>query len=288
MKKKFVLPLIFILILAALAAAVQNLDVPFVPTPREVVDEMLRLAEIKEGDVLYDLGCGDGRIVITAAERFKIRGVGIDLNPVRIQESQENAVKAGVSRQVRFIEGDLFEADISEASVVTLYLLSSVNLRLRPKLFKELKPGTRVVSHDFDMGDWKADREVTVNNDYDYHRVYYWVIPANISGTWKWIEKTASGSRKCQLEVEQTFQNFSGKMKIDQSEALISAPALNGDKLSFYVVFNENGKPVMQKYEGQARGDSIEGLILSGQGTSKNKSVWWAMREPGTRQEIAH
>jgi ribosomal protein L11 methylase PrmA len=137
---------------------------------------MMKMAAVTKDDVVYDLGCGDGRIVITAAKDFGARGVGIDIDPRRIQESEENAKKAGVSDRVDFIQGDLFEANISKASVVALYLLPSVNLRLRPKLLKELKPGTRVVSHNYDMGDWPPVKQTQIGD----HMVYLWVIPERI------------------------------------------------------------------------------------------------------------
>ena len=148
-------------------------DVPYVPTPEDVVQGMLKTGNVKKDDVLYDLGCGDGRIVIAAAQKFGTRGVGIDINPVRIKEARENAEKAGVTDHVKFIEEDLFEANIGDATVVTLYLLPSVNLKLRPKLMHDLKPGTRIVSHSFDMGDWKPDKEIEVSGQ----RIYFWVIP---------------------------------------------------------------------------------------------------------------
>jgi SAM-dependent methyltransferase len=156
-------------------------DVPFVPTTEAAVAEMLKLAEVKKGDVVYDLGCGDGRIVIAAA-KAGARGVGLDINPERIAEAKANAKKAGVEDQVRFEEQDLFQADVREASVVTLFLLQSVNLKLRPKLLAELKPGTRVVSNTFDMGDWKPVKEVTVGegDDEDAYlskRLFLWVVP---------------------------------------------------------------------------------------------------------------
>jgi SAM-dependent methyltransferase len=163
-------------VLAALTAAAQTaprLDVPFVPTPNEVVDGMLKLAGVKKGDVVYDLGCGDGRIVIAAARDYGAKAVGVDLNPERIQEARENAKKAAVEDRVRFVENDLFKANIADASVVTLYLLPSVNEKLRPKLLKELKPGTRIVSHSFDMGDWKPDRDEVVNG----RHIYLWTVP---------------------------------------------------------------------------------------------------------------
>lgn len=149
-------------------------EVPFVPTPEDAVEEMLKLAEVKPGDVVYDLGSGDGRIVISSVRTHGAeRAVGVDINPERISEANENARRAGVQDKVEFRQGDLFDADIGEATVVTLYLLPSVNERLKPKLLSELKPGTRVVSHAFDMGDWKPVKEV----DDDGRTLYLWVVP---------------------------------------------------------------------------------------------------------------
>jgi len=147
-------------------------DVPYVPTPHDVVEQMLKLAGVKKGDVVYDLGCGDGRIVVMAAQKFGARGVGIDIDPERIAEAKQNAEQAGVADRVRFIQQNLFDADIREATVVTLYLLPSVNLRLRPKLQEQLKPGARIVSHSFDMGDWKPDKEI----DHNGRKLYLWII----------------------------------------------------------------------------------------------------------------
>jgi SAM-dependent methyltransferase len=149
-------------------------DVIYVPTPPDVVDTMLKLAKIGKDDVVYDLGCGDGRIVIAAAKQYGARGVGIDIDPQRIKEAEANANAAGVSDRVSFRLGDLFEADLSPATAVTLYLLTSLNLKLRPKLLSELKPGTPVVSHQFDMGDWKPDETVEIEG----RRVYLWTVPA--------------------------------------------------------------------------------------------------------------
>ncbi len=152
-------------------------DVPFVPTPDEVVEKMLEVAKVGKNDVLYDLGSGDGRIPITAAKKYGTRGVGIDIDPQRIKEANENAKQAGVTDKVKFVQQDLFTTDFSDATVVTLYLLPDINLRLRPKLLKDLKPGTRIVSHSFDMGDWKPKQTLSVNG----RTVYYWVIPAKPS-----------------------------------------------------------------------------------------------------------
>jgi predicted RNA methylase len=157
-------------------------DVPFVPTTEQAVEAMLKLANVKPTDVVYDLGCGDGRIVVAAAKTYGARAVGIDIDPQRIREARENAKNAGVEEKVKFIENDLFQADIHEASVVTLFLLSSVNLKLRPKLLADLKPGTRVVSNTFDMGDWKPEKEITVGDpdeqSYLSHRLFLWTVPA--------------------------------------------------------------------------------------------------------------
>jgi ribosomal protein L11 methylase PrmA len=151
----------------------RNPDVIFVPTPQELVDDMLRLADVKPGDVLYDLGSGDGRIPITAARRYGIRAVGIDIDPARIKEANENAKTANVTRLVTFRQEDLFLATWKEATVITLYLLPELNVKLRPRLWAELKPGTRIVSHAFDMGDWKPEKKLESNG----RTVYFWTIP---------------------------------------------------------------------------------------------------------------
>jgi tRNA G37 N-methylase Trm5 len=170
-----------ILIVAALfaaggatAAAAREPDVIYVPTPQDLVEDMLRLADVKRGDVLYDLGSGDGRIPVTAARKYGIRAIGIDIDPERIREAHANAKRKGVAKLVTFRQQDLFTADFREATVVTLYLLPDLNLKLRPQLLRQLRPGTRVVLHQFDMGDWKPDKTLESNG----RTVYFWVIPA--------------------------------------------------------------------------------------------------------------
>jgi len=157
---------------AQTAAPARAPDVVYVPTPPEVVDAMLDVAKVTGKDVLYDLGSGDGRIPIAAAKRFGTRGLGIDIDPQRVDEAKANATQAGVADKVRFLLGDLFELDLSPATVITLYLLPQLNLKLRPRLFK-LKPGTRIVSHEFDMGDWKPDRSLQVG----VRNVHFWTVP---------------------------------------------------------------------------------------------------------------
>lgn len=171
---RFGFPAGVLLALTLSAQTAPHLDVPYVPSPNAVVEGMLKLAGVKSTDVVYDLGCGDGRIVITAAKSYGAKGVGVDINPERIEEARANAKSAAVEQKVKFEENDLFNANIGDATVVTLYLLPSVNERLKPKLLKELKPGTRIVSHSFDMGDWKPDKEEVV----DGRNIYLWIVPA--------------------------------------------------------------------------------------------------------------
>ena len=174
--KKYCLLLLLACLAATLVYAQEEeppLPAPvYVPSPQDVVDEMLQLAEVKKGDVVYDLGCGDGRIVITAA-KLGARGVGVDINPERIKEANENAEAAGVTDKVKFVNGDLFDTDVSPATVVSLYLLPARLAKLKPKLLKELKPGTRIVAHDFALEDWKPDKTV----DLDSHQLFFWVVP---------------------------------------------------------------------------------------------------------------
>ena len=171
------LKLVSIVLCAGLTLAAQeerpHLDVPFVPTPHDVVAAMLKLADVHKGDLMYDLGCGDGRLVVAAAKEYGAHATGIDIDPERLKEARENAQNEGVADQVTFRQEDLFTTDFHDADVVTLYLLPSVNLKLRPKL-QQLKPGARIVSHSFDMGDWKPDKTVDVDGRY----IYLWVIPA--------------------------------------------------------------------------------------------------------------
>jgi tRNA G37 N-methylase Trm5 len=186
-ERRGVIALALVLVLAVAAGAATQIvpgkphrepDVPFVPTHELVVAEMLRIANVGKDDVLYDLGSGDGRIVIAAARQFGTRGTGIEIDPSLVDKANENARRAGVTDRVRFVVGDIFETDFRDATVVTLYLLQDVNLRLRPKLLKELRPGTRVVSHNYHMGDWQPEKTVKVRRpDGVEHTVYFWIVP---------------------------------------------------------------------------------------------------------------
>jgi len=263
-------------------------DVPYVPTPPEVVDEMLRLVSIKSGDVLYDLGCGDGRIVITAAQKYKIKAVGIDIDPVRIGESNENADKAGLAGKVRFIQQDLFEADFKDATVVTMYLLTSVNLRLRPKLLTDLKPGTRLVSHSFEMGEWRPDKSSIVETDFgDERDVHFWVIPANVTGRWEWEYGEGPDRKHYVLEAAQEFQVVSATGRQGDWPVTVSEVKLVGDAISFQVDSESAGKMVSRIYEGTVAGDSIAGTVRPAGDPKAVAKAWKASRDPKTVVSIA-
>jgi SAM-dependent methyltransferase len=249
-------------------------DVHFEATPEEVVEAMLQKAGVTQGDVVYDLGCGDGRFVITAAKRFGARGVGVDIDPVRIRESNENARKADVADRVKFIVGDLFETPVGEATVVTLYLLNELNLQLRPKLLRELKPGTRIVSHTFDMGDWEPDYIGQVR----YRTFYYWVVPANISGTWQWSHASLMGGWQNELFLNQEFQEVTGKVIFQGWELRIREPRLMGDQLTFRVRYNSEGQNVAMRFNGRVNGDTIKGSVEIQEGPWAGTHEWTAKR----------
>jgi precorrin-6B methylase 2 len=244
----------------------QDLDVPYVPTPHEVVAKMLEVTNVGPGDYVIDLGSGDGRIVIAAAERGAV-GHGIDLNPKRVEEAETNAMKAGVSDRVIFLEGDLFKADISEATVITMYLLSSVNLKLRPVLLEQLRPGTRIVSHSFSMGEWEADEHVQVDN----RHVYYWVIPAKVGGTWEW---TSNGQRFT-MNASQEFQKINLKLTAGNRNFTIQEPQLIGERVSFSAIDRGNGNRYF--FNGRVEDERITGTVQVRTGNSQSLENWSAV-----------
>ena len=211
---------------SATAQVSRSPDVHFVPTPHEVVAAMLKVANVRRNDVLFDLGSGDGRIVIAAAKKYGTRGTGIDIDSVRVAEGRLGARKAGVANKARFQRADLFETDLREATVVTLYLLPTLNVKLRPKLYAELKPGSRVVSHAFDMGSWKPDSTFMVGTS----AVFYWVIPANVGGEWA---LTAPGRKEYTLRLTQKFQHVEGTAELNGKSVPVSAAGVHGDKVIF-------------------------------------------------------
>lgn len=212
------------------------LDVPFVPTDEKVVQAMLDLAEVNSKDLLYDLGCGDGRIVVAAALDRNARGIGIDMDPMRVAEAMEYAGNTGVEFMVDFFEGDLLEADFSQATVVTLYLLDLVNVELRPRLLNELRPGTRIVSHAFDMGDWRPD----VRQNFSGINLFKWIVPAKVVGSWEW--ELVNGDIY-KVELQQKYQRVKGKAWINGKKAQLKAALLMGDLLELQIQTAPEGQP---------------------------------------------
>ena len=254
------------------------LDVPYEPTSYGIAKEMLNMAGVTSKDLIYDLGCGDGRIVIMAAKERGARGIGVDLDPQRIRESKENAEAAGISHLVRFFEQNLFDTDIRQATVVMIYLYPDVNLRLRPKLLRDLKPGTRIVSHSHTMGEWEDDATQTVEG----HILHFFVIPANVTGTWRWDEPDG---RRASLSLTQRFQKFKGTLVIGADTYPITDCSLRGETIFFRAERLIQGNQQAFSYEGQIGGDTIQGTITRG-GNSHRASPWKATRDPGTRISI--
>ena len=263
-------------------------DVPYVPTPPEVVDAMLGLAGVRAGDILYDLGCGDGRIVIAAAKRFGIKAMGIDIDPIRIEESEANAAAAGLAGRVRFVKGDIFEADFRDATVVTMYLLNSVNVRLRPKLLSELKPGTRLVSHSFEMGDWRPDKTVEITTSYDDVRdIHFWIVPANVSGRWDWEVTVDSRTRRVTLQAAQEFQDVTATASEDGRPLPVGGFVVSGDRFSFRADTTADGREVSLMYEGRVDGELISGTVRPAGDVKAATLAWKAVRAPKTAAVIA-
>jgi len=227
-------------------------DVIFVPTEQAVAEEMLRMANVSKQSVVYDLGCGDGRIVIAAAVHFGARGVGIDIDSERIRESKQNARAAGVSDRVRFVQADLFNSDFHEATAVMLYLSSAINVRLRPMLLRQLKPGTPVVSHDYLMGDWQPDETSSINGA----ALLLWIVPARVAGVWQWTIKNGAGTDHYELTLRQEFQKVSGTLVVNSKEEPLSAVRLIGDRLDF-----ESGQ---RRVSAQVVNGTMNGLLSEG------------------------
>lgn len=235
-------------------------DVPFVPTREETVKRMLGTAGVTKDDVVYDLGSGDGRIVVMAAQKMGARAVGVDIDPERIREANDNARRAGVTSRVEFRQQSLFDAEIKDATVVTLYLLPSVNLKIRSKLLTELRPGTRIVSHDFDMGDWRPDRKESVGDD----TVYLWIVPASVEGTYGLTVPTARGETPATLTLRQEFQDVSGTLKLNGKSLPLAEVILQGDAISF-----RTAEGPELHFRGRVEGTRIHGNVMPSGGQSR-------------------
>lgn len=251
----------------------QYFDVPFVPTPYVVIEEMLRLAAVTPQDFVMDLGSGDGRVLITAAKKFNARGMGVDLDGDLVAQSIESAAEAGVADRVSFLQQDLFKTDFSKATVITMYLLPGVMMRLQPLLLN-LKPGTRLVSHDFRLGEWKPDVTTQIRKN-----TFLWIVPAKVAGNWRIRVALPGGEHDIELELRQKYQEVDGHGKFGGRHAQIWETHLTGDQLRFVMVDDRDRDNEAGLYfEGRVHGDVIEGKVRRGNGAGQTEHAWRAVR----------
>jgi hypothetical protein len=263
----------FLAVRSALAQDEQKPAVPYVATPQVTVDEMLRLAGVGPEDFVIDLGSGDGRIVVTAAKKFGARGLGVDIDWRLVAQAEENARQAGVADRAKFVEQDLFLTELGQASVITTYLLPFVMLKLRPRLL-ELKPGTRIVSHDFDFGDWRPDRKTSIRKN-----VFLWIVPARVAGRWRARLDLPPIERLLELEVTQRYQEVSAHARLNGVPAPVWDMAISGDRLSFVVVDSTDRDDEASLYfDGRVAGDVMEGELTRGVGAARRVARWSAAR----------
>jgi len=265
--------------LGAQAQAGLGEEVPYIRTPQVVVDKMLELAAVGAEDFVIDLGSGDGRIVITAAQKYGARGFGVELDARLVEASNTAARKAGVAERARFFARDLFDTDIREASVLTLYLLPEVNLQLRPRLLAQLQPGTRVVSHDWDMGEWRPDAQAVVEGlakpvmPLRASSVYLWIVPARVAGSWSVELEGAGAEQALEVEFTQRFQEISGIAKRKGGRSLLQSAYLRGPEIRFAVI-DETRRPSAPLYFfGRVYGDTMEGTSGGGRRWSARRTL---------------
>jgi hypothetical protein len=267
----------FATVFAATPQAYKYLDklvAPYVPTNQPTLEAMLHIANVGPDDYVIDLGSGDGRVLITAAKKHGARGFGVDLDPQLVRESVENAKIAGVSGRVQFYQRDLLETRLGDASVITLYLLPDVNLKLRSRIFKELKPGARVVAHDFDMGEWKPDIRASVRGTGS--QIFLWVVPARVAGTWDMSVEGAGGAPYT-VELNQTFQEIEGTASRAGRPFYLRDARLDGDRIAFVLI--DNGDYALQwRFEGRVNGKVIEGTMRGEAKARRNQHKWRATR----------
>jgi methyltransferase family protein len=261
----------------------KELDTPYVPTPKVVVDRMLELARVRPGDMVIDLGSGDGRIMIEAASRYGARGFGVEIDPWLVKRSNEAAAKAGVADRVKFLQQDLFKTDFHEANVLTLYLLPDVNLALRPKILAELRPGSRVVSHDFGMGDWRPDAEETIAapdkkvGARKESQVYLWTVPANVAGDWVFELSSGAKSRRTRLVLKQKYQFVSGSVELTgHGDVPFSEGRLSGEELRLLLPPGAVDRGPVEMV-GRASGNTLAGTLRK---AGRELATWSAKRSP--------
>jgi hypothetical protein len=265
--------LVFLVARPAAAQDAPLLEVPYVPTPQVTVDEMLRMADVKPQDFVMDLGAGDGRIVVTAAQKFGARGLGVELDFNLVIIAEENVRKAGVEERVKILQQDLFKTDLRQATVITMYLLPGVTRKLRPFLL-DLKPGTRIVSHDFDLQDWKPDEKTYIRKN-----VFLWVVPAKVAGRWQMRLPLPPIERQVELNFTQRFQEIDAHARMNGVPTQVWEPKLRGDRVSFVVVDSTDRENEATLYfEGRVSGDVMEGELVRGAGSTAVRSRWQAVR----------
>lgn len=248
------------LAVAAAHALQPDEEVPFIATPQQNVERMLQLAKPGPGDFLIDLGSGDGRFVITAAQRYGARALGVELDGMLLKESRERAKAAGVAHLVEFRDQDLFETDLTQASVVTMYLLESVNLKLRPRLLAQLKPGARVVSHHYAMGAWKPD--VERREAPGLYPVFLWIVPADVAGVWETtVPLDHNRARAYRVTLAQSFQEISGHARSDELTLILNDPRLAGERIELKATDELDYGRLTWHASGRVAGDTIEGTV---------------------------
>jgi SAM-dependent methyltransferase len=253
---------------AAEAAKESYIPTPYVPSTTIAVDEMLRVADVRPEDLVVDLGSGDGRIVIAAARDYGARGLGIEIDPELVKESAENARRAGVADRVVFREGDVLKADFGAATVVTMYLLPQLVEQVKPRLLA-MKPGTRIVAHDFGFKDWVPDRTVNISKNY-----YLYVVPARAAGKWRLEAQLPGGARDYDFELEQTYQRIRGGARVPGGYLPAFEARLTGDRIGFVLVDNDTS----HYFEGRINGAEITGTVRSGTGRERVTGRWRATR----------
>lgn len=258
-------------------------DVVYVPTPQIVVDTMLSMAKVTAKDYVIDLGSGDGRIVITAAKKLGAQGFGVDLDTVLLKRANETAKKEGVSDRAQFFEQNLFETDLSKATVITSYLLPEMNEKLRPKILR-LKPGTRVVAHDYHMGAWPSDDndtlsvpEKTVGNP-GVSYIYLWYVPANAAGRWQMKVPVGGQSLTVDVDFSQRYQLLSGSAKINDQTAQIQGARLRGEDVTFWLTVGSGPAAIRHEFNGRVQGDTISGTLRVHAGKKVEQAVFNAKR----------
>jgi methylase of polypeptide subunit release factors len=277
---------------AATAVAQEGMgDVVYVPTPQIVVETMLSMAKVGPKDYVIDLGSGDGRIVITAAKKFGARGFGVDLDQVLLKRANDSAKVEGVADRAQFIEQNLFETDLAKATVITSYLLPEMNEKLRPKLLR-LKPGTRVVAHDYHMGDWQPDDNDTLSvpektvGSPGKSFIYMWYVPANASGKWE-IRANAGGQPVAvDLDLNQRYQMLNGTARVNDRSAQIQGARVRGEEVTFWLTLGSGATAVRHEFNGRIQGDAINGTLRVHAGKKVDQAVFTAKRTAAGKIEL--